>query len=180
MSKAFTPERLSLEKEAKIRIIENLEKYGYKVLEVLPIPEDVSLTTITDLKVKQALSKLLHTKFDLIIGKGSEFYLVECKGKSKDAFKVMVNKSDYDAYYEIAKVTDNPHLIYLIWVKENKKIYRHEITNPTKFKIKPDKYEKDMYLIPDSLIHEIEPDWVKSISMWFRLDRKTIEYIFNR
>lgn len=173
MNGAFTPKRLLLEEQAKKRIVEVLEEYGCKVRDI-KIDETLSLTEF-DSKTKRAFKEFLGTKFDLLVAraKTGEYYLVECKGKSKEAFKNWVNVAEYDAYFKIAS-TPFPFL-YFIWVKETNEIYRHEITNPQDFKVKHDRYNKPIYLIPEELIHAIKPSWLRRLDVWLRLKPKDIE-----
>jgi len=149
----FSDHNLELGEDALDRVIKLLKKYGYPILR-------------NDLDVEFTKSKLtpeqagaLHVfpglRFDLFIGrKGNDTpYLAEIKGKTLDRFKKWVDKDLYDGYYEIVKLPFP--LLYFVWIKENDKIYRHEITNPENFKT-IEHGGTQVYLIPTELIHEVK------------------------
>ncbi len=148
--KPFSDHNLELGEDAVDHVIELLESYGYPILR-------------NDLEIEFTKSKLtpeqagaLHVfpglRFDIFIGrKGKDTpYLAEIKGKEFDRFKKWVDKGLYDGYYEIAIP-----LLYFVWIRENSKIYRHEITSPEKFK-SMDYGGTQVYLIPTELIHEVK------------------------
>ena len=163
---AFTEDRLSLEEKAKRVIIKTLEKYGCKILRS-DIPKAFSLTTLKA-EDKPKLAKFLGTKYDLFVSRPDtkEHYLAEVKGKSLDRFKTIVNQVEYNGYWEIARLPFP--FLYFVWIEENGKIYRHEITNPEGFRKDYDNQGKPIYYIPESKLHEIKPSWAKAIIMFIK------------
>lgn len=165
---AFTKERLEKERKAIERVKQVLEAYGCHVFPLL-IPEQLSLTEFEQAKIKQAFALMASTKFDMLVSRDNEHYLVEIKAKSREIWKNWVNRSDYDTYYKIASLPFP--FLYFIWIEETDKIYKHEVTNPKDFERGYDSAGKPIYLIPENLIHEIKPDFAKRIDAWFRLKR---------
>lgn len=150
--KPFSDHNLELGEDAVNHVIELLEKYGYPIKRN-ELSRQFSRGLLTPEQAAE-LHKFPGLRFDIIIGrKGKdEPYLAEIKGKALDRFKKWVDKDLYDGYYEIANLPFP--LLYFIWVRENDKIYRHEITNPEKFKTIDDDGTQ-VYLIPTELIHEV-------------------------
>jgi hypothetical protein len=148
----FSDHNLELGEDAVNHVIALLERFGYKVKRN-ELSREFSRGILTD-EQKAELHTFPGLAFDLFIGpKGKETaYLAEIKGKDALVFKRWVNKDLYENYYSIAK-TNFPFL-YFVWIKETDKIYRHEITNPEKFKTIDDDGTQ-VYLIPTELIHEV-------------------------
>ena len=127
---------LELGEDAVNHVIDLLKKYGFSILR-------------NDLAIEFTNSKQRFDGFIVRRGKDTA-YLAEVKGKELDRFKKWVDKGLYDGYYEIAIP-----LLYFVWIKENDKIYWHEITNPESFKA-IDYAGTQVYLIPTEIIHEVE------------------------
>jgi len=176
MGKTFTRKRLASEKKAKRRIIQVLRQHGAKVLDS-KISDIASLKSV-DSETKKVFKEFLGSKFDLFITRNGEHYVAECKYKSKEFFRNWVNVVEYDAYYKIASLPFP--FLYFIWVEETDKIYRHEVVNPKDFERRTDRDGKPLYLIPQDLIHEIKPSWVKPMNVWFQWKSKDIEEWFKR
>ena len=148
----FSDHNLELGEDAVNHVIELLESYGYPILRN-DLSREFSRSPLTP-EQKAELHKFRGLRFDIWIGrKGKdEPYLAEIKGKEFDRFKKWVDKDLYDGYYEIARLPFP--LLYFVWIKENDKIYRHEITNPEKFKT-INYGGTQVYLIPEELIHAV-------------------------
>ena len=152
--KPFSDHNLELGEEAVNHIIALLEKNGYKIKRnelsrefsrsILPPNQSAELHTFPGLA------------FDLFIGsKGKETaYLAQIKGKSFDGYKYIVNRDLYDGYYAIARLPFP--FLYFVWIRENDKIYRHEITNPENFETGISSDGTPTYLMPDDSIHEAQ------------------------
>lgn len=168
----FTEKTLSLEEKAKTQIIRVLERYGCKVM-------DISIDKILSLKpvysdIKKAFKDYKGSKFDLLIArnKTGEFYLCECKGKSFDSFRNIVNVNSYDVYFEFASLPFP--FVYFVWIEENGLIYTHSIVNPKDFE-RSYMRDKEVYRIPLELMHEIKPSEFERIDAWLRclpIDKK--------
>lgn len=155
---------MEIAEEAVKRITEVFEKYGYSV-DDLSVPKLISETTYS-IERKRELKEWKGDKFDLWIYKeGNEFYIVECKGKTFVKHKVWVDIFPYDTYWHFTKM--GVPFLYFIWVKENNKIYRHDVVDPKDFKVKKD---RGVYLIPEDFIHEIKPSRLKSADLWASWD----------
>lgn len=178
MTTPFSDYNSKLEREAVKHITQKFGEYKCLVQD-MRLPE--FLATIPFIpEQKKLLLEWKGSKYDLIVNRPhtSEFYLVECKGKSKDLFRMWVNKDDYDAYFSFRR--DGTPFLYFIWVKENDKIYRHDITTPKDFEEIEDRDGKAVYLIPTDKIHEIDPDEYKRMDMWMsgkRLERMLIKIL---
>jgi integrase len=167
----FTKERLEKEQIAINRVKHVLESYGCHVFPLL-IPEQLSLTEFENEKLKRALALLPSTKFDLLVSRlkpKPEYYLVEVKYKSRESWKNWVDSASYDTYFKIVSLPFP--FLYFVYVAETDRIYRHEVTNPKDFERGYDSAGKPIYLIPESLIHEIDPNFAKSIDAWFTFKR---------
>jgi len=162
----FTPERLSQQEIAWQKVKELLEKYGCRILD-MRIPKDLSLKEL-DADLKQTIGKIKATKFDLLVTRQKEHYLVEVKYKSKIAFKTWVDKNSYDVYHEMACKLGFPFL-YFVYVDETEKIYRHEVSSPENFKSFVDRKRQTVYLIPEEKFHEVEPSFTKRLDTWCRM-----------
>ena len=173
MSTPFIEKDLELEEEAKRHIIALLEKYGCKTLD-LSEPKELSKTPFP-IPLKKAMKNCLKTKFDLFVARThlNEWYIVETKGKRLEKWKTWVNQNSYNAYWKIASFP-SPFL-YLIWIKENNKIYRHDVIDPKNFE-KDFKRRMPIYYIPENLIHEFKPEWIKRLDLCFEIE--DVEQLF--
>jgi hypothetical protein len=149
----FSDHNLELGEDAVNHVIDLLKKYGYPILRN-DLSWEFSRSKLTPEQAAE-LHKFRGLRFDIWIGrKGKDTpYLAEIKGKELDRFKKWVDKDLYDGYYEISNLPFP--LLYFVWIRENNKIYRHEITNPEKFNT-IDYGGTQVYLIPTELIHEVE------------------------
>lgn len=161
----FTKDHLSLEERAKSRIRETLTKYGCKV-------EDISIDSILSLKrvdsdIKKVFKEYEGSKFDLLIAraKTGEFYLGECKGKTRERYRNVVNINSYDVYYKFVSLPFP--FLYFVWIEKSDRIYRHTIVDPKNFE-RSYMSGHYVYLIPYDLLHVIKPDDFKRLDAWLK------------
>lgn len=168
----FTEENLSLEELAEKKITEFLEKYGTK-FKSLRMPKSLSMYSFKDHpEIRIDLKNWLGSKLDSLATRRrtGENYIIEFKGKTKDRDKTIVDKNPYDFYYEM-KEFGIPFL-YFIYVKETDTIYRHEITNPSKFEVDCIN-GTEIYRIPEELIHIAKPEENKRLDTCMRIPQLT-------
>lgn len=166
-----------LKEKAKSKIIEVLKRHGCKVRDS-KIDEILSLEDLPSV-ITKAFKEFLGTKFDLFVARTEtgEYYLAECKGKSKEHFKNWVNVVEYDAHHKIASLPFP--FLYFIWIEETDKIYKHEVVNPKDFEGRDDSYGKSVYLILEKLVHEMKPSSEDRLDLWLRLTPKVIKKWFE-
>jgi len=166
----FTKENIALERDAKNHVYELLKKYGCKIVD-MGVPEEFSLTEFP-LNLKTVIAQWVATKAEdahVLRTDTHEFYLLELKGKEKDAFKNIVNQNEYDVLWNYKK--SGAPLLFLIWIKENGRVYRHEIGDPKDYETAYVR-EKDVYFLPDATIHEFRPDAFKRLDLCYRFKRR--------
>lgn len=122
----FSPENMTLKKEAEDLFRKIFEKYGCKYFDNAEIPPELTNRVFTDPEIKKAFAIWLGDKYDFIVKKG-DLIFVDAKCKTRDAFKNIVNVVDYDALWRIAQCGVADVYLY-IWVKENNKFYKHKVT----------------------------------------------------
>jgi len=147
-----------------------LEKYGCKIND-MGVPEEFSLTEFP-LNLKPVIAQWVATKTEdahVLRSDTREFYLLEIKGKEKDIYKNIVNQNEYDVLWDYKK--SGAPMLFLIWIKENDRIYRHEIGDPKEYEAAYIN-RKDVYLLPDASIHEFIPDAVKRLDLCYRFQRR--------
>ncbi len=117
----------------------------------------------------------MGSKYDLMVSRNQEFYLVEVKYKSKEIFKNWVDKTPYDEYRRMSEF--GVPFLYFIYVEGTDKIYKHSVVNPENFRKGIDSKGKAIYYLPEISIREIEKSFLERIDAWF--DWKLLGQMFE-
>jgi len=150
---------------------------GWEVLR-FRFPKELS-DTVFDQSLKDAFRRAHFFKFDGLIKKGSQVYVVDIKTKSQHYF--VVNKADYDFYFKVSQFI--PFRIFF-HIKSTGEIFVHDVRNPLREPRLKTQFEWNgniTYVIPRNEVQPAYPEQLDPQCPHLILDNKGYaNCLFNR